>query len=144
MKNIIAILSILAVLACFVPVDAANNFVQQGDVLDLAWSSVAPTAGDPVIKGTATASGAVCGVALKTGTTSTYVPVAIKGVVDIPVQAITNPIAIGDYIYTTLTNINTCTASCTNTNTGYVFGKSLETLIVASGTQTIKVLLLNR
>ena len=135
--------AICAVLCAVPPAPAATNYVQAGDVLDLSWSSAAPTAGDPVVKGTATSSGVICGVALKTGTTSTIVPVAIRGVVDIPVRAIGSAIAIGDYVYSTVTNVNTCTASCTNVNTGVIFGKALEALVTASNTQTIKVLLIN-
>jgi predicted RecA/RadA family phage recombinase len=146
MKNTIIVLSILAVLACMIPADAANNYIQKGDVIDLTWSSASPLAGAPVVKGTATASGIIFGVALKgTATVNETVPVGVAGVFDIPVQALGSAIAIGDYIYAAApTNINTCTASCTNTNTGYVVGKSLEALVTASNTQTIKVLLINR
>jgi predicted RecA/RadA family phage recombinase len=146
MKNTVIVLAILAIVACFVPADAANNFIQEGNVIDLTWSSVSPSAGAPVVKGTATASGLIFGVASKgTATANEVVPVIVRGVVDIPVQALTNAIAIGDYVYAKApTNINTCTASCTNDASGYIVGKSLEALVVASNTQTIKVLLINR
>lgn len=147
MKNIVMFLALAAILFATLPSDAANNYVQEGRVIDLTWSTLSPAAaGTPVVKGTATASGLIFGVALKaTGTEGETVPTVIQGVVDIPVQALSTAIAIGDNIYAAApTDINTCTASCTNTNTGYVIGKALEALAVASNTQTIKVLLTPR
>lgn len=148
MKNIFFFLFMISIFfAVAMTSGAASNFIQQGDVLDLTWSTLSPeSAGTPVVKGTATASGLIFGVALKaTGTEGETVPVVIKGVVDIPVRAIGSAIAIGDYIYAAApADINTSTASCTNVDTGYIIGKSLESLVTASNTQTIKVLLLNR
>ena len=147
-RNYIFGLALLAVVLCFAPLFAAgsNAYVKDGDVVDITWSSTSPTAGDPVIKGTATSSGAIVGMALNgTATANENVTVLTKGVCKLSVQAIGSAIAIGDYVYTSApSNINTCTASCTNTNTGYLFGKALEALVVASGSQKIKVLLMNR
>lgn len=139
-------ISLLLIIVSVSMAFGANNQIQKGDVIDLTWSSASPLAGAPVVKGTATASGLIFGVALKgTATADETVPVAVRGVFDIPVQALSSAIAIGDDIYAKApTNVNTCTASCTNVNTGYVIGKALESLVVASNTQTIKVLLTPR
>lgn len=145
MRNLLVIVLMVAAVAFAylpAPVDAANNFVQEGQVLNITWSSTSPSSGEPVVKGTLVASGGITGVALDgTATANETVHVQTQGVFTLPVRAISTPIAIGDTIYTTIAGINSSVASLTNVNTGLAFGTALEALVTASNTQNIKVLL---
>lgn len=143
MKNIVLFLMILSVMfAATAELPAASNAVQDGNVLSLTWSTSSPNAGDPVVKSNASATGGIVGVAL-TGESDEgeVVSVSTRGVYKIPVQALTSAITIGQTLYTSVTDLQTGVASVTNTTTGLKFGKALEALAVASGTQTIKVLI---
>lgn len=140
MKKIIfaAIMVLFSITMAF----AATNYVQEGDVLTLTWATTSPESGDPVVKGTASATGGIVGVAITgTGTAAESVAVQTSGVFTLPVKAVSNPIVAGDYIYTTITDINHGVASLTNVATGLKFGKALEGLVTASNTQNIKVFL---
>lgn len=121
---------------------AASNHVQEGNAITLQFSTTSPSSGDPVAKYTAVASGGITGVALNgSGTASEKVTVSTEGVWKLPVQAITNPINIGDTVYATTSGIQYGVASLTNVSSGLPYGTALESLVVASNTQTIKVLL---
>lgn len=121
----------------------ATNYVQPGSVVTLTWSTTSPTAGDPVVKITSKAQGGLVGVALNgAATASESVSVATEGVFDLSVTAAASAIAVGDYIFVADPgNVEVCTATLTNTNTGLIFGQALEA--IGNGlTDTINVKLL--
>lgn len=120
-----------------------TNYVKPGDTIKLTWSTTSPTAGDPVVKTQAKATGGIIGVALNgTATASETVEVATVGVFDLSVTAAAAAIAVGDYIFVADPGgVEVCTAALTNTNTGLIFGQALEA--IGNGkTDTINVKLL--
>lgn len=144
MKTPIVILLFVAIAMCAM---SASNFVREGDVIPLTWSSASPNAGDPVVKATSKANGAIIGVALNgTSVEGETVSVKTNGVFTLSVTASSTVgnIVVGDYIYTTVVNANTCTCDLSNVNTGILFGKALEAITATSTAgvyQEIKVLL---
>lgn len=137
------VLMIISSVLCFVPpAPAATNHVNNGDSIVLTWSTESPSSGDPIVKSNASSTGGIVGVALNgDGTESEDVTVSTKGVYKLPVRAISSAITVGEIIYTSVTGLQYGVASLTNVATGLKFGKALEALIVASNTQTIKVLI---
>jgi len=125
---------------------AATNYISSGEVINLSWSTTAPSSGDPVVKATTKAAGGISGVSLVTATASQLVPVAINGIFDLSVTAngddgLGGPIAVGDYVFASLGGVEVCTTTLSALNTGLIFGVALEA--VASGTTaTINVLLI--
>lgn len=143
-KNLVPVL-ILASLA--LTVFGATNYVKDADVITLTWATTSPAAGAAVVKGTSKANGAIIGVALNgTSTAAENVSVKTDGVFRLSVTASSTVgnIAVGDYVYTTISGVEVCTTSLSNINTGVLFGKAMEA-ITASTTagvyQTIKVML---
>lgn len=134
---------ISAVLAFVSPAPAATNHVNNGESIPLTWATQSPSSGDPVVKSNASATGGITGVALDgNGTEGETVTVSTRGVYKLSVRAISTAINIGDWIYTSVTGLEYGVASLTNVNTGLKYGKALESLVTASNTQTIKVLLI--
>lgn len=147
-KNIVLML-VLALACVAITVFAADNYVNDGSVVELTWSSASPNSGDPVIKGTTDHGGAITGVALNgTSVEGEKVSVATRGVFKLPVTiaSAANSIVVGDYIYASLTNANTCTTTLSKTSaSGTIFGKALEAVTgsdTVAVTQTIKILLI--
>jgi len=105
----------------------ATNYVQAGDVLDLAIEDV--KSGNPV------AQGDIVGVALTDTNESGIVEVATKGVFKLSVKASdgtnNSAIAVGDYLYLDGTTIN-------KNSSKTKFGLALEP-VEAGQTATIKV-----
>lgn len=125
----------------------ASNGVKDGDVINLTWSSASPSSGAAVVKSTAKATGGIVGVALNgAGTANETVSVATKGVYKLPVTASSTigSIAIGDYVYTSVSGVSTCTTDLSNNSAGLLFGQALEA-VTASTTagvySTIKVMI---
>lgn len=147
-KNILLTL-VLAVICIATAAFAASNYVSDGSVINLSWATTSPSAGDPVIKGTTDHGGAITGVALNgTGTAAeTGLSIATRGVFDLPVTiaSAANTIYVGDYIYASLTDNNTCTTVLSKTSaSGTIFGKALEGITgsdTIAVTSTIKILL---
>lgn len=118
----------------------ATNFIQDGDVIALTWSSTSPTAGDPVIKCTSKAAGGIVGVALNgIASASESISVQTRGVFDLSV-AVSVAAAIGDHIYADVGGIEVCTATLGNDATGLLFGQLLEAVTATTAT-TVKILL---
>lgn len=114
----------------------ATNFSQPGDVVTITWSGTSPTAGDAVCKTTAKATGGITGVALNgTATASEEIQVAVEGVFEVTIVA-GGAMTVGDYVFASIpANINTCTTTLSETNTGLLFGQLLEAI---SGASTVK------
>lgn len=128
MRSLFAILLVVAVAMASM---AASNFVKESNVITLTWSSTSPNSGDAVVKGTSKAAGAIVGVALNgTGTAGENVSVKTDGVFVLPVTASSTVgnIAAGDFIYTSMSGVNTCTTELSNVNTGILCGKALEAI----------------
>ena len=125
----------------------ATNFVKEADVVRLTWATTSPSASSAVVKGTSKANGAIIGVALNgTGTASENVSVKTSGVFLLPVQASSTVgnIAVGDYVYTTMSGVEVCTTQLSNINTGILFGKAMEAITATTTAgvySTIKVML---
>lgn len=136
---------LLAVLAVSAALFGASNFIQAGDRVTLTWSSTSPTAGDPVVKCASKATGGIVGVALTGGAVADEnVVVMLSGVFDLSVTASSTVgnIAVGDYIFTSVSGITTCTADLSNINSGLLFGQALEAITATTTAgvyETIKV-----
>lgn len=144
-RNLFLAIFLTVVLASVL--SAATNYINDGDTVNLTWSTTSPSSGDPVVKSQAKATGGIVGVALGgSGTAGENVVVATRGVFDLSVTASSTvgSIAVGDYIYTTITASESCTCVLSNVNSGILFGQALEA-VTASTTagvySTIKVLL---
>lgn len=122
---------------------AATNYVQEGDVVTLSWATTSVSAGDPCIKCTAKATGAIVGVSLTgTGTAAESHRVATKGVFDLNVTTTsTTTVAIGDYVYAAVGGVEVGIATLTDDPAGVVFGRALEAISATSTTSRINVLL---
>lgn len=140
---------VLALISIVVTVFAADNYVNDGSVIELTWSAVSPNSGDAVIKGTTDHGGAITGVALNGASVEgESVSVATRGVFKLPVTiaSASNSIVVGDYVYASLTDANTSTTTLSKTSaSGTIFGKALEAVTgsdTVAVTQTIKILLI--
>lgn len=143
-KLLIPVLMLVAIALASV---AATNFVKESDTITLTWATTSPSASAAVVKGTSKANGGIVGVALNgTGTAAERVSVKTTGVFKLPVTASSTVgnIAVGDYIYTTMSGVDVCTTVLSNVNTGILFGKAMEA-VTASTTagvySTIEVML---
>lgn len=129
-------------------VNAATNMVGMGDTVSLTWGLVTPTAGDPVVKCGSKDEGGIIGVALDgTAVASATSLIATRGIFNLSVTASSTigDIAVGDYIYGSVTDGETCTTTLSNSSTSCIlFGVALEA-VTASTTagvySTINVLL---
>lgn len=125
----------MIIVACAGAAYSATNYVQEGDVVTLTWSSTSPTAGDPVLKCAAKATGGIVGVALNgSAVANENVQVATKGVFKLNVTASTtiSDIAPGDFIYGSVGGITTCTTTLSNDSDGLLFGVALEAAIATT------------
>ena len=132
-NKLIPVLILSAVLAF--AAYAATNMVGMGDTVSLTWSLVTPTAGDAVVKCTAKSTGGIIGVSLDgTAAASETSLVATRGIFDLAVTASSTvgSIVVGDYIFASVTDGNTCTTILSNVNTGLLFGQALEAVTAST------------
>jgi predicted RecA/RadA family phage recombinase len=144
-RNLFLAIFLAAVLAGVL--SAATNYINDGDTVNLTWSTTSPSSGDPVVKSQAKATGGIVGVALGgSGTASENVVCATRGVFDLSVTASSTvgDLAVGDFVYTTVTASEVCTVSLSNINTGLLFGQCLEHVTASSTAgvyETVKILI---
>lgn len=131
-KNTLIALFLVAVLA--VAVSATDKYIQSGDSYVVTFATTSPSAdGQPIVKGVASSSGVLAGVAMNgTGTAAEKVVLRRTGVFTLPVV----PTATMTYGMTVFASVNgdveVCTTTLSDTNSGVPFGILLEA--IASGT----------
>lgn len=146
MKNRMMLVLVLCAVAASLM--AATNYVQPGDVITLTWAKTSPSKNAPVVKCASKATGGIIGVAMDgAGTAGENVRVATKGIFDLSVTTASgSSIAIGDYVYGSVAgDVEVCTTTLSNTNTGLIFGQAMEAITGSSSgdiTATINVKLL--
>ena len=125
----------------------ATNYVKPSDVISLTFATTSALPNAAVVKGTSKAVGAIVGVSLNgTASAGENLSVATTGVFKLPVCASSTVgnMAIGDYVYTTMSGVEVSTTLLSNINTGVLFGQLLEP-ITASTTagvyNTVKVMI---
>lgn len=118
---------------------AKNQVQERGAIIPLTFATVSPTAGDPICKTSAKATGGITGVALNgTATVGEVISVATEGVFSLPVTA-GGAIAVGSVIFASIpATVETCTTVLSETNTGIPIGWALEA-ITGAGAATIKI-----
>ena len=138
-------LALLFMVALAVVTLTAGSYVSPGDTTQITWATAAPAAGSPAIKGNASSTGCIVGLALDgADTTAGSRVVLTKGIVNVPVAATPSAIEIGDYVYASFTASHTGTTSLTTTTTGYPYGKALEDYAATTTEKLIDVLLINQ
>jgi predicted RecA/RadA family phage recombinase len=148
MKNNNMMLLVVAMALVAGVLTAATNYIAPGDVVTLTWAKTSPSKNAPVVKCASKATGGIIGVAMDgAGTAGENVRVATKGIFDLSVTTASgSSIAIGDYVYGSVAgDVEVCTTTLSNTNTGLIFGQAMEAITGSSSgdiTATINVKLL--
>jgi predicted RecA/RadA family phage recombinase len=127
----------------------STNYSQEGDIVELTFSTLGPTAGDPIVKCAAKTTGGLVGFALN-GTASTAgetIRVATKGVFSYA-GVVTVATTVGSYLYVavpaTATSTSTAeiaTAVISTDNAGLLFGRTLTAISAVTAAQTIDIMI---